>query len=262
MLSEFVIWFVVYSFGGWVFETVMCSIKQREFVKRGFLNGPYCPIYGIGAILYILILGQVENPLLLFLAGAAIAAVLEYFTGWLLETLFHARWWDYSDMRFNLNGRVSLWGMLAFGLFAIGLVKFAQPLLAQLTDLMTPATQLVVAIVLLILLVIDIAVTVAQITSFIQKLHQIQHFLTAAISESIEESQNQLEDYLERAKETMAAIKPSMPTIIKPDDALKLMVRKLTGPERRILKAFPQFSSTHYGEAVKRLREYLKNLRD
>ena len=88
------LWFMIYSFFGWVYETIYCSIVERKFVYRGFLNGPYCPIYGFGALLDIFALGRIENPAVLFLAGAVLTCSLEYFTGWLLETLFHAKWWD------------------------------------------------------------------------------------------------------------------------------------------------------------------------
>ncbi|MDR1185164.1 MAG: putative ABC transporter permease [Coriobacteriales bacterium] len=270
MFFDLVLWFALYSFIGWVWETVICSLDQREFVNRGFLNGPLCPIYGFGAILDILVLGQMENPLLIFLAGTAIATILEYFAGWLLETLFHARWWDYSHMRFNIKGRVSLLGMMAFGLFAVALILFAQPWIEQLTNLMPMMIRKIVALALLAVLVIDTVITATQISAFNQKLQEIQHHLAESISESIVESQAQLEGYLEKAKDTMAAIKPTLPefpkptlpTILRSDDTIRLMLHKLTGPERRVLKAFPQFSSTHYNEAVRRIRKHLKNLQD
>ena len=101
--------FVAYSFLGWCCETTYCSIGAGHFINRGFLSGPVCPVYGFGAMAVILLLEPVKNSAaLVFLLGMAVASVLEYITGWLLETLFHTKWWDYSTYRFNIHGRVCL----------------------------------------------------------------------------------------------------------------------------------------------------------
>ena len=90
--------FLVYSFLGWVCETVYCSIGQRKFVNRGFLNGPLCPVYGFGAVAVLLFLRPLrENLLLLFFGGMILTSVIEYITGFALEKLFAAKWWDYSN---------------------------------------------------------------------------------------------------------------------------------------------------------------------
>ena len=81
-IITYFLWFILYSFIGWLYETIICSIGQRPFVNRGFLNGPYCPIYGTGALLMILILGHLTNPVALFLLGAIVACVLEYLTSY------------------------------------------------------------------------------------------------------------------------------------------------------------------------------------
>lgn len=105
-LCRVIFYFMIYSVVGWIYETTLCSITDRHFVNRGFLNGPYCPIYGSGALLDVLILGRIENPFLLFILGVLVTCSLEYLTSYVMEKLFKARWWDYSDKKFNIGGRV------------------------------------------------------------------------------------------------------------------------------------------------------------
>ena len=129
---------MLYRVIGWVYESIYCSIQQRRLVNRGFLNGPLCPIYGAGAILVLFLFRSLQNPALSFIAGALATGVLEYVTSWLMEKLFHARWWDYEDWRFNLHGRVCLAGVAAFGAMSVILIKGIHPLVAVLTSRMAP----------------------------------------------------------------------------------------------------------------------------
>lgn len=110
-LVDMTLYFFIYSFCGWLMETVLCSIREHRFINRGFLNGPLCPIYGCGILLILTFLLPVRDSIpraeaavpVIFLAGAVLASAVEYFTSWAMEKLFHARWWDYSKHRFNLR---------------------------------------------------------------------------------------------------------------------------------------------------------------
>ncbi|MCI8622891.1 MAG: hypothetical protein HFG26_04435 [Provencibacterium sp.] len=120
--------FCVYSFLGWVCETLYCSAGRRQFVNRGFLAGPVCPVYGFGALAVLYLLGPFTRwPVLLFLTAMVVTSALEYLTGLLLERLFHTKWWDYSGRRFNLHGRVCLRNSLLFGLIATVMALFIDP---------------------------------------------------------------------------------------------------------------------------------------
>ena len=133
-LCRVIFYFMIYSVVGWIYETTLCSITDRHFVNRGFLNGPYCPIYGSGALLDVLILGRIENPFLLFILGVLVTCSLEYLTSYVMEKLFKARWWDYSDKKFNIGGRVCLLGAVVFGLFSVVLIKLLHPAVRSLAD--------------------------------------------------------------------------------------------------------------------------------
>ena len=124
-VSRYVVWFLVYSVLGWMYESTYCTIVERKWANRGFLYGPLCPIYGFGVIGMIAVwqLVQAEgisvSPWQVFVVTALGTAVLEYLTSWALEKLFHARWWDYTDMPLNVNGRICLPATVLFGLMGL-----------------------------------------------------------------------------------------------------------------------------------------------
>ena len=129
-------WFFIYSFFGWVWETFYVSTKHGEFVNRGFVSGPFCTIYGFGAISVYLILKPAENHvLLLFLGGIVVATVLEYITAVLMESIFHTSWWDYSDQKFNFQGRICLGVSLGWGVLTVLLFRVLHPLVEKLVAL-------------------------------------------------------------------------------------------------------------------------------
>ena len=115
-----ILYFFFYSFLGWVLETCYCSVLARRFVPRGFLYGPICPIYGVGVLLMILFFRPLAgNPFLFYVTAVAVMSAWEYLVGWLLEVTTHTKYWDYSNIRFNLKGRICLpisltWGVLSY----------------------------------------------------------------------------------------------------------------------------------------------------
>lgn len=129
-------WFFIYSFLGWAWESAYVSIKNKKLVNRGFINGPLCTIYGAGAVtIYLLLRPFEKNLALLYLGGVITATALEYVTGWIMETVFHTRWWDYSNKKFNLHGYISLASSLLWGAFSILLFKLLQPFVSWITSL-------------------------------------------------------------------------------------------------------------------------------
>ena len=106
-IEKYILLFMIYSFLGWLMEVITVSVEAKKVVNRGFLIGPYCPIYGIGAVLITLVLSRYKyDPLVLFVMTMVSCGVLEYLTSWAMEVIFKARWWDYSHEKFNLDGRI------------------------------------------------------------------------------------------------------------------------------------------------------------
>ena len=119
-LAVLFILFIIYSFIGWCMEVANMMIRNKKFVNRGFLIGPLCPIYGCGAVFaYIILEKYLGDPIVLFIMSILLFSLLEYSTSFLMEKLFHARWWDYTNRKFNINGRICLETMIPFGLLGM-----------------------------------------------------------------------------------------------------------------------------------------------
>ena len=128
LVSKYFILFIIYSFAGWIMETLWVSWCNKRLVDRGFLIGPYCPIYGFGALLIVLLLSKLSfSPILVFLMTVLVCGALEYFASWIMEKIFKARWWDYSNVKFNLNGRICLKNLIAFGIMGIAVIYVINP---------------------------------------------------------------------------------------------------------------------------------------
>jgi len=121
------LYFFVYSFIGWIYESTICSfLKYRRFVNRGFLNGPYCPIYGVGAVVGISLykdMGHLE----IFILSMITSTILEYITGYVLEKTFKRKWWDYSKQPLNLHGYICLMATVVFGIANVALITLVHP---------------------------------------------------------------------------------------------------------------------------------------
>ena len=147
---QYFLCFAIFSFIGWAYETVYYSIQQRKFVNSGFLSTCFCPIYGMGAMLDLILLGWIENPLILFFAGMVVTCSLEYFVSWLLETLFHKRWWDYTGWPGNINGRVCLIGGIAF---TVALIKLIAPVTIDMIDSVSlPALHIMTCVIAFVMI--------------------------------------------------------------------------------------------------------------
>ena len=179
-IETYIIWFVFYSLLGWCYEVLICSIKHRLFVNRGFLFGPYCPIYGFGAVIDIIVLRSIENPAVLFLSGAILACVLEYATSWGLETLFHNRWWDYSGKALNINGRVCLLGAIVFGAFAVLLIKVVHPFVSSYINLLPRTAAHYTSIALFVLILEDSIYSAMSFSTFAKKVKALSTELAGA----------------------------------------------------------------------------------
>lgn len=132
-LNQWLVLFYIYCFIGWIWESCFVSLKSRKWINRGFLKGPFLPIYGSGAIVVLFSTLTVKNNLILvFIIGMIAATILEYITGIMMERLFHVRYWDYSEKPFNINGHICLSSTLAWGFFSILLVRFVNPPIGNL----------------------------------------------------------------------------------------------------------------------------------
>ena len=175
--------FYIYSFIGWAQEVLQSIIKFKRFINRGFLIGPICPVYGFGSIMITFFLKKyVDQPFFVFLTAIFICCTLEYFTSYILEKLFKARWWDYSHMKFNINGRICLECGLGFGLGAMAILYVINPYVIDPIFVHADIQILTyITYVILALQVIDTAVSF----SFISKLKNISNSVKSDNTEVI-----------------------------------------------------------------------------
>lgn len=282
---------MAYSFLGWCGEMVYCSLGQGKLCeKRGFLNGPLCPIYGHGALLVLTALGGSANPLVTFAAGAVLTSAVEYVTSYLMEKLFHMRWWDYSQYRFHINGRVCLLNSTLFGLASVFLCHAASPpVSARLASLFVSGIGVPLALVLLAVYLVDLALSVRsaiQIGDRLAKLHAIQDELTGRLEalkaeqqQAMELQRKRLEGSLtaaclgveERAAQAAQAVQSKLEPLAGLSAGFAARLEAARGEaqqklhalydrqdffERRLLRAFPSMRAPHYGDALKKLLEY------
>lgn len=261
--------FIIYSFAGWLYESILCSVEERRFVNRGFLNSPVCPIYGSGAILVVVTLGNIKNPLEVFLLGVVLTGILEYLTSYIMEKLFNAKWWDYSERKFNINGRVCLLGAFVFGLMTLLAVYILNPFISSILIKIDYKILLPISILLIILLSIDLIVTVCNLINLNDRLAKLQKEINMYIENTkakssiiIEESRHVKEHIIEESKIKKEKIKDSFIELFEESEfyseKFKKILKEKTFQDIRLIKAFPNIKSTKYREAFEKFKDNIK----
>ena len=152
--------FFMFSFIGWLVEVINSLIVEKKFVNRGFLIGPIVPIYGTGGILMTLFLSKYrQDPVVLFCMAVIICSILEYFTSYFMEKVFHTRWWNYSDKKFNLNGRICLRNLIAFGIMGLIMIIYLVPLFIDILEKIDPMVLKVVVSILVVIYLVDFVIS-------------------------------------------------------------------------------------------------------
>ena len=186
--------FFIYAFLGWCTEVSYAALKSGRFVNRGFLNGPVCPVYGCGAVIVLWVLEPLRgNLLLLFLGSVALTSLLEWLTGFVLERLFHQRWWDYSQEPFNLNGYICLRFSIAWGLACLFVVELVHPSVLWCIRTIPHPVGVGLLILFSVTMAVDLAATVRTIARINRQLSQLDE-LAAGIKEMSNELGENLAD--------------------------------------------------------------------
>ena len=254
------LFFLIYAFVGWSAEEVYCSILERKLVWRGMLLGPICPIYGFGGILIMYILYPLRDTWVwLFLASMIVTSALEYFSSWLLEKLFHTQWWDYSDVPFNINGRVCLLNSVLFGLGGLGMWHVMQPFFTRIVY-WEPAQPYIglIAGVLAAILTADILVTVRRLVDFNTSLAKFK----LLAEQAKERFENEAWFKPQSASSIIASIREKAKTDSKKFTQKYLEMFNIEEHKRRNLERwfnrFPKLKSKDYASTIEHLREELK----
>lgn len=198
-INEAVLYFFIYSFLGWVYESTMVSIRDKQWSNRGFLIGPICPIYGFGALIFVW-LGTGLSVWLTFLVCMVSSAVLEYLTAYALEKLFHASWWDYSNMPLNLNGYICLPASLLFGTAGVIVSHVFHPIIAVPVEFVPETIDNITALLLTGVVSSDLTLTVAGLSDFVQKMKEFETRVNQSISDKYDELESSVSGRLANVK--------------------------------------------------------------
>ena len=266
-------WLIIYSFFGWVWETCYVSVKSGKFVNRGFINGPLCTIYGFGAVsVYVILRPFSDNILYLYLGGVVVATALEYVTAVLMESIFHTSWWDYSDNKFNFQGRICLGASLGWGAFTVILFKVLHPLVESIVILYPVYVGEIGICVIGIGYVVDFAFSAAAAFRIHEKLPVIEAAMEQAKGEmlvkmhekiasvgfakeaTLESVKERLEDVevLKEMEQKRAAIATEISAELQ--KRKEAMAAKVGHNMQRFVKAYPNLNRGYKLHNLKNLR--------
>ncbi|WP_291292439.1 putative ABC transporter permease [Enterococcus sp.] len=247
---QIVLLFFLYSFIGWLWETIYCSLNAGHFVYRGFLIGPITPIYGFGILGVVFLLRPLHNQLLLlFIAAAILVTLLEYLTSYLLEKMFHASWWDYHNVFMNINGRVAVPISIFWGICCVVIVRFVHPQMLVLVQALSERFGFYLPVGLLMLMSMDMGYTLANLAGFqraVQRLNQAVEQQKASITESLEQKKSTWQEYVSELPIDWQQLRDTLP--------------KLNFHQRRLLKNFQKLQINEITN-VQDLRRFVDELR-
>lgn len=298
---EFVWIFIIYAFVGWCVEVAYAALDTGKFVNRGFLNGPYCPIYGFGVVIVVGLLTPLkDNRLILFAGSFVLTTVLEFITGYILEKVFHNKWWDYSDKPFNIKGYICLKFSILWGLGCTFIMDAFHPMIYRIITWIPFIPGVIILCIIASVFAVDCCITVSTILKFNKRLKLMDdmaasiHKLSDEIGENIydnvtgiiekseefkenhpellekiAETREDIEELPEKTRERFVEAKEDVAEKRRQLAELteryeKLLAEKNAG-FRRLLLAFPDMISRENNEMLNKIKNHLnikKNKKD
>lgn len=249
------LYFIFYSFFGWIWETSYCSIRERRYVPRGFLFGPICPIYGVGFLLMVLFFSPLQDNLVIFYFVAVfVMTAWEYFVGWLLETTTHIKYWDYSHFPFNIRGRVCLYVSLFWGVMSYAAVFWIHPPVAALLDRTPLWMQYTLCGFFLALLLVDVAVTISKLALVIRAMNKLQTAgdeLRLQLALARADLGDNIEDLSEQVRSRLDTARDSLPPAVgdrldRLTDEYDVLLQRAERLGRRFLTRYSEMTSQRY----------------
>lgn len=276
-----VVWiFIVYAFIGWCTEVSYAALDQGIFVNRGFLNGPYCPIYGVGVLIVVVLLTPLKGNLFILCIGSfLLTSLLEFITGYIMEKIFHNKWWDYSDKPFNIKGYVCLKFSILWGLACTFIMTVIHPMIYKMIQVIPHIVGVIFLSIIMIGFIVDEVVTITTITKFNKQL-RIMNEIAARIKVLSNEIGENIYENVSEALEKKEVISESMDTIKEQITEKKEKItgsaaqtkEKLLSEQRelqvkykemfeksnaitsRLMQAFPEMKSGDYNELLQKLK--------
>ena len=255
--SAFLI-FILFSFIGWICEVIYVGVTSaHKFVNRGFLHGPICPVYGFGGVVILMLPPSLYATWIpLFLASMILCTTVEYFVSWLMEKLFHTRWWDYSHYKIQLNGRICLLNSILFGFLGVVVIHFVYPLMTDLLNSLGQTWISISGMIILAVLSVDIFFTVRKLVDFANVMKKLKDFGETLNSHYGQEEwfkkdsfMDMINSVIERAENRKEEFSQKILEKIE-----KLQNLHLPSVES-FLKKFPSIKSAKYREELDMIKE-------
>lgn len=259
--SAFLI-FIMFSFIGWVSEVIYVGVTSaHKFVNRGFLHGPLCPVYGFGGVVILMLPSSLYKTWIpLFFASMILCTIVEYFVSWLMEKLFHTRWWDYSHYKIQLNGRICLLNSVLFGFLGVAVIHFVYPLILNLLDLLGQFVINVTGEAIFVALMIDLSLTVYKLINFskvMQKMKDLRETITMHYGQEEWLKKDSFTEMIASVKEQAELKKEAFNQKI-----LENLEKVQALPHHTVesfVKRFPSIKSNQYMEELNLFKERIKN---
>ena len=254
---ELLTYFIIYSFLGWVMESIVRTISEKKLINTGFLHGPFCPIYGIGAIILFAFLDKFENNLiLLFFVAIIVLTIWEYIVGWMLEKLFDTKYWDYSKQKFNIQGRVCLTNSICWGILGVFLVKYIHPFIK---NIVLKIDNSILIYIIAVLMLIDAIISIVKVKNIKSTLERVEK-LNKEIKEKLKEIKGMKKD-----TDTSKSIENIQKLVNKLKRKRNRTIIHLYRNVNRLKKAFPTINTKEITEVlskkmdIKKLKKKEKN---
>lgn len=277
VIYEIIAMFFVYSFIGWIWECLYVWVKDGKLYNRGFLTGPIIPIYGLGGVGIVIGLGDLrDNLVLLFFSGIFLCTLLEYLTAVICEKCFKTKLWDYTDMKFNFQGRICLAASIMWGVMSVLLINFIQPVIESKIMSIPRDIRLIFSSSALTLLIIDIIASIISMYNLKDKIHEFMdidsklreieaiRILEDKAQERSREKYAAMQEHAAEAQERAAADSAARRERIQKLREGIMNMKRVGFRQRRLLKAMPQLKFTGADEQrfVRELREAIKRLKE
>lgn len=247
-IIQWLLIFYIYAFAGWLFECIVVSVQQKRLVNRGFLRGPMLPIYGFGAIIMLYTAMPLHSDLIkVYFAGVVVATIFEYIVGVLMEAIFHVKYWDYSEHKFQFQGRICLQSSLAWGVLSVLLVGVFQPPIDYLLDQFNSLPLMFTIIIISVYFVTDVVASAKTAFDLSKTLAELDNMRgeIAKMTKQLSEQAEQKRDELKKA-------------ISVAEQAIDKKVQQMHFLRKSMIRGNPTLKSIKFNETLDDLRKRLR----
>lgn len=250
-INNLISYFIIYSFFGWALESLYKTILQKKAINSGFLYGPFCPIYGFGALIMLLCLEHfIDNITLLFIVSFFILSLWEYIVGILLEKIFKTKYWDYSNNKFNIKGRVCLLNSCFWGILGVIFTLVVHPPINSIINSVQKNLLVYTNIILFSIMLIDCIFTVIRVYNI-----NVNIKLLNDITKNIKQELDKIKQYAGNKANASETLQHFIEELKEKQEIIKTKLEKQTA---RLRKAFPTMKHLKISEFVNKRKKATK----